>query len=114
MTQNPDFYYTKFNNKVLEALCRYHCGEVKKQILILLIRQTSGFHREYACVSISQVAYAIKRERAWVGHAIRDLIQCKVVVSDGRGSGANPARRLKVNEKTEEWIPFRSSRKRHY
>lgn len=101
MTHTSETSFTKFSNPLFESIYQYRCSGLKKDIILYLIRQTLGYHRNSVFSSITSIASGIRCNRIKTAQALNDLIDCGVIIVTGRRR--DRTRSLSINRQTSEW-----------
>lgn len=94
--------YTKINNDLLETLMKLRLGGLQKDVIICIIRQTSGWHRNEAELSVRFIAGMIDSKPARVSEALSKLID-KNIVNVKREPTFTQSRILSINMNFDMW-----------
>lgn len=101
--------FTMFPNNLLEAIYSTNFNATQKDILLLVVRYTYGFHRESHSLALEFIAKGINREKGNVQKQLKELIKCNVIIEVSKQKGIE-SRVLKVNANYHSWKKFKVSR----
>lgn len=73
MNMNRNF--TRIPNDVLEALCALDISGNEMRIILYIIRRTYGFNRDFAEISLSEIASAVGMSTPHVSRALKKLTE---------------------------------------
>lgn len=65
--------YTKVPNDILEKLCYCRLSPLQIQVILYVIRKTSGYQKEMDTIAVTKMAKDIKRPRSRVSTAVNEL-----------------------------------------
>ena len=92
--------YTQFKNKVLEAAFKSNDLNAREyKILLVMVRQTYGYHKEEDYISWDQLEELCGIAKRHVSTLVKKLSEKKVLNVSGSGS----VRKISINSNVEEW-----------
>lgn len=102
--------YTMIANELLEAIARFHCSGAQKDIILVVLRLTYGFHVKNAPIGVHAIAERTGRNPRRVAQDVLRLVQANVlrVIKDSHGS--HP-RTIAINKDYKSWMSMRTSGK---
>lgn len=71
--------YTKFPNKIIEAMLEQRFTALQMRIIIYIIRKTNGWNKQFDYLAIARIARDIHATRPRVSGAVNDLIKMGVL-----------------------------------
>ena len=85
MTNNPQLEngYTKIANEIIDQLCRIKLSSYQMRVLLFVFRKTYGYNKKEDWISVSQIEEATGIYKAHVSRAKKELLQRKIVTSNG-------------------------------
>jgi phage replication O-like protein O len=95
--------YTPIANKLYEAIIRFKCKLIHKDIIHTLIRYTDGFQREETNLSLRYIAKCTGVAFNKISPAIKELVQMNVIKIVNSHTNKD-ARIIMLNKNHEEWI----------
>lgn len=95
--------YTKIASELLDAIMRYKCGGIQKDIIMCVIRYTYGYQRKEHFLGTGFIANAIGRNSRRVAQEIEKLIERNVLI-EVRSYTENSPRILKLNKNYDNWV----------
>ena len=105
MTSSSNGYF-KMNNALFEAVYHSELTLMQKEILMLVIRFTDGYHRDIADLSYSFISQGIGRDKRHVIRNVNELIKKRVLFREDDMK----INKLGVNKNIKEWdVIFRDS-----
>lgn len=93
--------FTRFDNRLLEALCRLNISSSELRILLYIIRRTFGYNRTSAEISLSEIAGAVGLTNPNTSRALKKLRGCNLIVI--KPNKGNRPQTLSVVENYDEW-----------
>lgn len=99
--------YTKISNELLEAIISTHLSNAQASVLLAIIRNTYGFGKKAAELSVRYLAQATNNSSRTVARALKDLTIKNIVKIIGQGK--RKANILELNKDYEKWIDFYAS-----
>lgn len=100
MDESHDKYngYVRFDNQLLEAMCRLDISGRQLRILMAVFRKTIGFNLDVDWISASQLADLMQYDGATTHlHAdLRVLKERKIIITQGRKIG--------INKQSDQWF----------
>ena len=93
--------YTRIANELLEAICRLKISGNEMRILLFIIRQTYGYSRKSAKISLSEISKAVGMTSDNVSKTLKKL-SAKNVVKICKNGGSKP-QTISVNKDYEQW-----------
>ncbi|MGE5496956.1 MAG: replication protein [Syntrophothermus sp.] len=96
--------YTMVPNKLMDAVITYQCTELKIDILLFMIRNTLGYHRESVTTTAVHIAETICRNKVKTSVALRELIESNVI-NEVTGDKGTRSRSFSINMNTLQWRP---------
>jgi len=93
--------YCKIANGILDAMCRYRIPGEQMQILLHIIRQTYGWNRKEAEISVAQFAQATDIKAPNVCRALKSLENKNVITIIKNDNRSNPTYRF--NKYFNQW-----------
>ncbi|MBU2707696.1 replication protein [Zooshikella marina] len=100
MDESHDKYngYVRFDNQLLEAMCRLDISGRQLRILMAVFRKTIGFNLDVDWISASQLADLMQYDGATTHlHAdLRLLKERKIIITQGRKIG--------INKQSDQWF----------
>jgi phage replication O-like protein O len=94
--------YTRIANELLDALAQIRVPGEARQVLDVVFRQTYGWNRKDACISLSQFAVATGLKRPNVIRALRVLFGMNLIIR----SDTTPASKFRINKDFDTWRPL--------
>lgn len=94
--------FTQIANTIIDALCCYRLPGEEMQILWVVIRQSYGFNRKTAEVSLSEFATKTGLKRPNVSRALNGLVSKKILGVIKNDTGSN---NYLFNKDFAEWVP---------
>ena len=85
MSNNPQLEngYTKIANEIIDQLCRIKLSSYQMRVLLFVFRKTYGYNKKEDWISVSQIEEATGIYKAHVSRAKKELLQRKIVTSNG-------------------------------
>lgn len=96
--------FTRIPNNFLEALMTYPVSGLKMGIILFLIRHSYGYQRKTAELSLSEISSNLKKTKAKVAVALKELIGCRVIKVVKKFDPAHHSRTLAVNMNPSLWL----------
>lgn len=93
--------YTKFPNLVLEALMKAKLSGSEWNVIMMIIRKTEGFHKEWDRISLAQFAKHTGLYRSHASRAVKALEARNIIRVDREGW----INKYMLNKKCGTWIP---------
>ena len=75
--------YTKIANEIIDQLCRIKLSSYQMRVLLFVFRKTYGYNKKEDWISVSQIEEATGIYKAHVSRAKKELLQRKIVTSNG-------------------------------
>ena len=91
--------FTKIDNDLFEAILRYPFTKRELNIVLAVIRKTTGFNKRMDDLSLSQIGKMTGINESNISRTIRDLSKNKVLLKQQGKYAAN----IGVNSKHQEW-----------
>jgi hypothetical protein len=99
--------FTMLANELLEAIYRYRSNAVQKDLLLVLIPFTYGFHRKSWPLGITFLARETGHHKQTVAKEVKELIRARVVVVV-KGYSFDRPRTLGLQKDYEKWLPMKT------
>ena len=99
--------YTRIANELLEAICRLKISGNEMRILLFVIRQTYGYSRKSAKISLSEISKATGIKSNHVSETLKGLVG-KGIIECSSNQGLTP-QRISVVKDYEKWELFPKS-----
>lgn len=103
--EKPQEPYTKFSNDLLEALCLADLTKLEYKIMLVVLRQTAGHHRDTHYITSTKIAEDANLDSGNVRRKIKPLIDNGYLIADGKKIG--------INKKVKEWGKIKNVLKQH-
>ena len=100
--ENKEERYTKFPNLVLEALMKVKLSGNELRVLMVILRKTKGFHKDWDYISYGQFAKYIGILRCHASRLIKNLEYRNIIKVDKKSR----INRYRINNKTMAWVPL--------
>lgn len=81
--------FTQIPNELLDCLVSSRLRPAEKSILLLVIRQTYGYHKKSDRISLTQFEKKTRLARSSVNHSLTLLVRCGLLVKE-KGNGKTP------------------------
>ena len=94
--------FTKFPNLILEALMKARLSGYEWRVLLVILRKTEGFHKEWDSISYSQFAKYTGLYRSHTSRVVRSLEYRNIIKVDRK----RRINRYKINNKSMTWVPL--------
>lgn len=95
--------YTRFPHFLLEKLAEFPLSSAEYKILLTIARQTIGYHKASAPISISYLSSKCRINTVWVSKTVNRLIE-RCVIIEMKKPGFAKKREVCINKRTDEWI----------
>ncbi len=95
-------HFTQIPNDLFEGAIQYHCPGGDKDVILAVIRQTYGFHREQCKLSLSYISKMTGRPKKKLGPIVERLIENRVIIEVSPPT-FRASRIVRINEHIEEW-----------
>jgi phage replication O-like protein O len=95
--------YTKIPNDVIEQLAKRSFNGTQMSILLIIIRNTYGWHRDCYGISLEDIEKATGIKKKRLSPAVNSLIDLKILNVYGEYSAHQKSRKLGININFEEW-----------
>ena len=95
--------YTKIANELLEQFVKLNLSSTQWKILMLIVRETYGYHRTAKALAISYIAKAIGASEFRTGKAVKDLIRKKILIEYSAPT-PRASRELGLNKYYLDWV----------
>ena len=99
--------YTRIANELLEAICRLKISGNEMRILLFIIRQTYGYSRKSAKISLSEISKATGIKSNHVSETLKGLAG-KGIIECSSNQGLTP-QKISVVKDYEKWELFPKS-----
>jgi len=93
--------FTKFDNKVLDALIEYRIPGQEMKCLLFIIRKTWGYHKITDNISLSQFQKATGMDKSSISKAL-DRLKLKKVIIVGKNTNKK-GKDYRINKKFQTW-----------
>jgi len=100
--ENKSENFTKFPNLVLEALMKVKLSGNELRIIMVILRKTKGFHKDWDQISYSQFAKHTGLYRSHTSRAVKSLEYRNIIKVDRRSR----INRYRINNKHMTWVPL--------
>lgn len=94
--------YTRIANELLDALCKLKVSQNKFRIILFIIRNTYGYQRKEAPMSLSYIGTALNIKRHHVMDDLAELEEAKIITIQ-KHSGITP-QVISLNKNYNEWV----------
>ena len=94
--------YTRFPHFLLEKLAEFPLSSAEYKILLTIARQTIGYHKACAPISISYLSRKCRLHTTSVSRSINKLFDKKVIIEVSKPSFSKK-REVCINKMTDEW-----------
>lgn len=98
----PDNRFTMIANQVLEAIQHFQFTQNQFKILLLLWRNTYGWHRDECELSLSFIEQNTHLDRKRASATLQDLIKANVILEINKGSSTK-SKVVSFNKNYMEW-----------
>jgi len=102
--------FTKFDNKVLDALIEYRIPGQEMKCLLFIIRKTWGYHKNTDNISLSQFQKATRMDKSSISKAL-DRLKLKKVIIVGQNTNKK-GKAYRINKKIKTWAKQVKRRRR--
>jgi len=93
--------FTKFDNKVLDALIQYRIPGQEMKCILFIIRKTWGFHKITDNIALSQFRKATGMDKSSISKAL-DRLRLKKVIIVGQNANKK-GKDYRINKKFQTW-----------
>lgn len=100
--ENKEIKYTKFPNSTLEALMKVKLSGNELRVLMVILRKTEGFHKDWDYISYGQFAKYIDILRCHASRVVKSLEYRNIIKIDRRSR----INRYRINNKPMTWVPL--------
>lgn len=94
--------YTKIFHFIMDGLITNKLNGTQYRILLLVLRYTYGFHRDYHDFSLTFLAKALNIDKSYVRKELNTLIELDILMVVAE-AGFNKPRKLKINNDINAW-----------